>query len=81
MLTRNQHFPEKMTSEIIPGEFEYRKDGGVRQKRKNNRQRCKVCNDHTAYKCQKCDVYLCIKDSSTGKQCFDDFHSEENFFK
>ena len=81
VITRNQHFPEKMATEIIPGEFIYRKDGETRQKRTNNRQRCKACNNHTAYKCQKCDVYLCIKDSSTGKQCFDDFQSEENFFK
>ena len=81
VITRNQHFPEKMATEIIPGEFIYRKDGGTRQKRKNNRQRCKVCNDHTCYKCQKCDVYLCIKDSSTEKKCFDDFHSVENFSK
>ena len=33
VITRNQHFPEKLASEIIPGEFEYRKDGGVRKEK------------------------------------------------
>ena len=67
VITRNQHFPEKMATEIIPGEFIYRKDGGTRQKRKNNRQRCKVCNDHTAYKCQNVMYTYVLKIHRLGK--------------
>ena len=76
IMTKDFHFPEKMDYEPT-GEYTYI-EGRIKNKKTNPRQRCKACPNQTRYKCQQCNVYLCIKDSS-GRDCFSKFHTMENF--
>ena len=45
----------------------------------DNRNRCKYCNMNTLFKCEDCDVYLCIPSDEISRNCFRLFHSEEKF--
>ena len=60
--TRGHHFPE----EILRNEVH------------DKRGICRYCYKKTAMKCQRCNVFLCIK-KENNEDCFAKFHTEREF--
>ena len=60
--TRGHHFPE----EILRNEVH------------DKRGICRYCYKKTAIKCQRCNVFLCIK-KENNEDCFAKFHTEREF--
>jgi len=66
----------RLQGEHYPLRFE-RTKGSETEPGIDGRGQCKICRMKSMFKCDKCDVWLCIQ-SNTRETCWKHFHSAEN---